>query len=205
MENNNDIKIPLGKRAVKRSFDLLTASVATVVFAIPSAVIALLVWLQDRHNPIFSQERVGRDGRRFTLYKFRSMRIDAEKDGTPQLCRDHDSRLTSVGRFIRGHHLDEFPQLWNVLRGDMSVVGPRPERPFYVDKIKQEFPDYEYVFRVRPGLFSDATLHNGYTDTIDKMVRRAELDLDYTRNFNLATDIRIIWATTMSILSGKKF
>ena len=133
------------------------------------------------------------------------MRIDAEKDGTPQLCRDHDSRLTSVGRFIRGHHLDEFPQLWNVLRGDMSVVGPRPERPFYVDKIKQEFPDYEYVFRVRPGLFSDATLHNGYTDTIDKMVRRAELDLDYTRNFNLATDIRIIWATTMSILSGKKF
>lgn len=198
-------ELSLGKRAFKRGFDLLVASVASVVFALPSAVIGLLVWAQDRHNPIFRQERVGRGGKTFTLYKFRSMRVDAEKDGTPQLCCDHDSRLTGVGSFIRSHHLDEFPQLWNVLCGDMSVVGPRPERPFFVEQIKEVFPDYEHVFKLRPGLFSEATLYNGYADTIEKMVRRAQYDLNYLRNYHIGTDIKIIWNTSISILSGKKF
>lgn len=198
-------RLKRGQAAAKRGFDVLVAVVGSVVFSPVILVSALSIWLYDFKSPIFKQLRVGRNGKAFTLYKFRSMRIDSEGDGVPRLCQDHDDRLTPVGAFLRNHHLDEFPQLWNVLRGDMSVVGPRPERPFFSRQIAERYPDYTKLYALRPGLFSEATLRNGYTDTIDKMVTRAEMDMHYLKNYSFWTDIRIIWQTSVSILTGKKF
>lgn len=198
-------RLTSGQAALKRSFDILTAVGATVLFSPLIAAIALAIWLNDFHNPIFSQKRVGRRGRIFTIYKFRSMRIDSESDGIPRLCEEHDSRLTRIGAFLRNHHLDEFPQLWNVLRGDMSIVGPRPERPFFTERIVERYPEYVLLTSLRPGLFSEATLYNGYTETIEQMIRRAEMDLDYLRGYSFARDLKIIGETTLSIIGGKKF
>ena len=170
-------------------------------------MIAFLVWREDKHSPIFKQERIGKGGKPFTLYKFRSMRIDAEKGGCPQLCatEGQDPRLTKVGSFIRNHHLDEFPQLWNILRGDMSFVGYRPERQFFIDQIMEADSRYEELYEMRPGVFSEATLYNGYTDTLAKMLHRLEMDLDYIKSPSLMRDLSIIWKTSLSILSFKKF
>ncbi len=198
-------RLTSGQAVLKRSFDILTAVGATVLFSPLIAAIALAIWLNDFHNPIFSQKRVGRRGRIFTIYKFRSMRIDSESDGIPRLCEEHDSRLTRIGAFLRNHHLDEFPQLWNVLRGDMSIVGPRPERPFFTERIVERYPEYVLLTSLRPGLFSEATLYNGYTETIEQMIRRAEMDLDYLRGYSFARDLKIIGETTLSIIGGKKF
>lgn len=191
--------------AVKRSFDVIGALVAIAVFLLPSLIIAALIYMEDRRNPIFSQERVGKGGKTFTLFKFRSMRIEAETNGIPALCTDNDERLTRIGAFIRRHHLDEFPQLWNVLKGDMSFVGYRPERRYFIDKIMKENSDYSRLFAIRPGLFSEATLYNGYTDTMEKMLIRLEMDLDYLEHRSLMVDISIIYKTSVSIVSGKEF
>ncbi len=134
------------------------------------------------------------------------MRTDAEVSGVPQLfAGDDDPRLTKIGAFIRAHHLDEFPQLWNVLKGDMSFVGPRPERAYYIQQIMERRPDYSRLYALRPGLFSYATLYNGYTDTIEKMIRRLDYDLQYLETQSLLTDIKIIYLTSISIIFGKKF
>ena len=199
------LRLSFARAALKRMFDILVAVCGAVIFSPVILVVALSIWLEDFHNPIFSQQRVGRKGKVFTIYKFRSMRIDSESDGVPRLCEDHDSRLTRIGAFIRAHHLDEFPQLWNVLKGEMSIVGPRPERPFFTEQILRRFPDYALLTSLRPGLFSEATLYNGYTETIDQMIRRAEMDLDYLRNYSFMRDIKIIFNTSLSILCGKKF
>ena len=191
--------------AAKRFFDIVFALTALLIFFIPCIFIALAIWAEDHHSPIFRQERIGLKGRKFMLYKFRSMRIDAEKNNSPALYHENDSRLTKVGRFIREHHLDEFPQLWNVLRGDMSFVGYRPERQFFIDRISETRPDYSRLFAIRPGLFSNATLYNGYTDTIEKMITRLDMDLEYLENRTLMLDAKIIAKTTISIISGKKF
>lgn len=190
---------------MKRAFDIAVALVAFTLFSPLIAVITLVVWLGDFHSPIFSQRRVGRKGNVFTIYKFRTMRIDSESDGVPKLCEKHDARLTKVGAFLRDHHLDEFPQLWNVFKGDMSVVGPRPERPFFTEKILAEYPDYRLLEALRPGLFSEATLYNGYTETLAQMIRRAEMDIDYLKGYSFRRDIGIIWKTAYSIISGKEF
>lgn len=197
--------LSLSQIILKRAFDILVALVAAVVFSPAIVIIALLIWLDDFHNPIFSQKRIGLRGKEFTIYKFRSMRIDSESDGIPRLCGDHDSRLTGIGAFLRAHHLDEFPQLWNVLKGDMSIVGPRPERSYFVERIVERYPDYMQLSALRPGLFSEATLRNGYTETIDQMIRRAEMDLDYLHHYTFLRDMKIIYDTTVSILCGKKF
>ena len=194
------------ERVIKRTFDFTLALVSLVVF---SPLIALIAFMIKREEPegdiIYSQERIGYKGKPFMLYKFRSMRMDAERDNSPQLFTDGDSRLTRVGAFIRAHHLDEFPQLWNVIKGEMSFVGPRPERRFFIDQIMEHNPDYERLYAVRPGLFSYATLYNGYTDTMEKMLERLRLDLKYLDNFSIFTDIKIIFLTAFSIIFGKKF
>ncbi len=204
-DNVSTCKLSASQIAAKRAFDILVALTACVVFSPVIVVIALLIWFDDFHSPIFSQKRVGMRGKEFVIYKFRSMRIDSESDGIPRLCEENDSRLTRVGAFLRSHHLDEFPQLWNVLKGDMSIVGPRPERPYFTKKIIEKYPDYILLFRLRPGLFSEATLYNGYTETVDQMVRRAEMDIDYLRDYSFTRDIKIIYETTVSIIGGKKF
>ena len=132
--------------------------------------------------------------------------MDAEALNTPQLyAGEDDSRLTEVGKFIRAHHLDEFPQLWNVLKGEMSFVGPRPERQYYIDQIMEYNPDYAKLYVLRPGLFSYATLYNGYTDTMEKMLKRLDYDLQYLEDYSFWTDIKIIYLTSISIIFGKKF
>lgn len=199
------IGLTTAQKAVKRSFDVLVAIGSSIAFSPVIAVISAAVWLEDFHNPIFSQRRVGLNGKEFTIYKFRTMRVDSESDGIPKLCEKHDTRLTRMGAFLRNHHLDEFPQLWNVLKGDMSVVGPRPERPYFTEKIIEAYPDYNMLASLRPGLFSEATLYNGYTETMAQMIRRAEMDIDYLKGYSFGRDIKIIWNTAYSIISGKEF
>lgn len=190
---------------VKRAFDVVCSGLGLLVASPAFLAIYCLIRHEDGGPAIYKQERIGYRGRPFTLYKFRSMSVTSESDGRPALCQKDDKRLTRIGRFLREHHLDELPQLWNVLRGDMSFVGYRPERRYFVDKIKAINPDYEKLYDMRPGLFSVATLYNGYTDTMEKMLERLRMDLDYLENRSLALDLKIIWLTVYSILSGKKF
>lgn len=133
------------------------------------------------------------------------MKVDAEKDG-PQLYKhDKDERMTKIGRFLRIHHLDELPQLWNVLNGDMAFIGPRPERKYYIDKIMEHDKRYVYLYQIRPGVTSYATLYNGYTDTMEKMLKRLDLDLYYLEHRSWWFDIKILFKTFINIVFGKKF
>ena len=190
---------------LKRIFDFTASCGGMVVFSPLYLAIYIAIKCESKGPAIFSQERIGRGGKAFTLYKFRSMKVTSESDGKPALCQHGDARLTRVGKFIREHHLDELPQLWNVAKGDMSFVGPRPERQYYIDKIMEVNPEYERLYEVGLGLFSYATLHNGYTDTLEKMLKRLEYDLEYLENRTMAMDTKIIFQTVWSILSGKKF
>jgi lipopolysaccharide/colanic/teichoic acid biosynthesis glycosyltransferase len=190
---------------LKRTFDVVCSLLSLIVFAIPMGIIYICIKIEDGGSVLFKQERIGLHGRPFILYKFRSMKVNAESKNQPQLCEEEDERLTKVGAFIRNHHLDEFPQLWNILKGDMSFVGPRPERKYFIDKIMERDSNYERLYQLRPGIFSMATLYNGYTNTMEKMIRRMYMDLDYLEKRSFALDIKIIWLTTWSIISGKKF
>lgn len=194
-------------RIIRRTADIVSSSLAIVIFTPLYLVIYLFIKMEDGGQAIFKQERIGRHGRPFYIYKFRSMRVDAEKNG-PQLshsCGEYDSRITKVGRFIRAHHLDELPQLWNVFLGDMSFVGPRPERKFYIDQIMEYDKRYEQLYQIRPGVTSYATLYNGYTDNMEKMLRRLEYDLYYLEHRSLYFDTKILFYTFCAILFGKKF
>ncbi len=192
---------------LKRVFDVVLALGSLVLFAPVMLIIYVLIKMEDPDGDvIYAQERVGLNGKPFKLYKFRSMHMDAESINTPQLyAGEDDPRLTKVGKFIRTHHLDEFPQLWNVLKGEMSFVGPRPERQYYIDQIMEHNPDYVKLYALRPGLFSYATLYNGYTDTMEKMLKRLDYDLQYLEDYSFWTDIKIIYLTSISIIFGKKF
>lgn len=191
---------------MKRLFDVVCVFFASIVFMPFFVAVYVAIKLEDGGPAIFRQERIGRGGKPFMLYKFRSMKVDAEKDGKPQLWSgSEDDRLTKVGRFIRNHHLDELPQFWNIWKGDMSFVGYRPERQFFIDRIMEHNQDYAKLYAIRPGVFSEATLYNGYTDTMEKMLKRLEMDLEYLEKQNLWLDIVIIFKTGVSILTGKKF
>lgn len=192
---------------MKRFLDFLVACVCIIVFAPLFVICFIAILLEDGQPAIYSQERIGLHGKPFNIYKFRSMRRDAEQEG-PQLLLDgamNDPRLTRVGRFLRAHHLDELPQLWNVLRGDMAFIGYRPERKFYIDQIMERDPRYELLYKIRPGVTSYATLYNGYTDTIEKMLRRLELDLYYLEHQSMWFDTKVLFKTFISIVFGKKF
>ena len=202
---NNDA-MSLAGHAVKRSFDIVLSGLLLIVFSPLALICALAVKREDGGPAIYSQERMGRGGKPFNILKFRSMRIDAEASGAPALyAGDDDPRLTKVGKFLRQHHLDELPQLWNVFRGDMSFIGYRPERQFYIDQIMAVNPRYRYLFQIRPGVTSYATLYNGYTDTLDKMLTRLELDLYYLRNHSIWFDARLLALTFLRIVGGRKF
>lgn len=194
-------------RQVKRIGDCILSFVAMVVFSPLFLICYIAVKREDGGPAIFKQERIGRFGRPFNIYKFRSMRLDAEKFG-PQLSHsggDDDPRLTKIGRFLRAHHLDELPQLWNVFCGDMAFIGPRPERKFYIDQILEYDMRYVYLYQIRPGVTSYATLYNGYTDTMEKMLRRLEYDLYYLGHRSWWLDLKVLMNTFCSIVFGKKF
>ena len=194
-------------RNSKRLFDMFSSFVALLVFSPLFLICTILVRREDGGPAIYKQERIGRFGRPFYIYKFRTMRLDAEAMG-PQLSHgggDNDPRLTKIGKFLRAHHLDELPQLWNVFIGDMAFVGPRPERKFYIDQIIEHDKRYEYLYQIRPGVTSYATFYNGYTDTMEKMLRRLEYDLYYLGHRSWRFDIEILWKTFFGIIFGKKF
>ena len=190
---------------MKRLTDLILSAVCLVVFSPLILLCAVAICLANGFPVIYRQERVGRHGLPFFIYKFRTMRVDAEESGPMMLETEGDSRLTRVGKFLREHHLDELPQLWNVLKGDMAFVGPRPERRFYIDRIMRRDPRYPLLYQLRPGVTSYATLYNGYTDTIEKMVKRLELDLYYLEHRSWWLDARILFNTFVHIVVGKKF
>ncbi len=158
----------------------------------------------EKGSIIFKQERVGYKGRPFYLYKFRTMHENAEREG-PKLASKEDDRLTKFGKILREHHLDELPQLWNVLIGDMSMVGPRPERKYFIDQIMKHDPRYTLLYKMRPGVTSLATLYNGYTDTMEKMLERLSMDIEYLQTRSLMGDFIILAKTTLSIINWKKF
>ena len=192
--------------ALKRSFDIGLSGLLLLIFSPVIAICAIMVKREDGGPAIFAQERIGRGGKPFNIYKFRSMRLDAESNGTPALYTgEDDPRLTRTGRFLRAHHLDELPQLWNVLKGDMSFIGSRPERQYYIDQIMEHNARYRYLYQIRPGVTSYATLYNGYTDTLEKMLTRLDLDLYYLRNHSVWFDAKVLGLTFLSIISGKKF
>lgn len=187
------------ERALKRGGDIWFA-LNLLIFLSPVFIIIFLIQKISSPGPaIYSQERIGKGGKPFMIYKFRTMVVDAEKEGTPMLEQNDDPRLTSFGRCLRRHHIDELPQIWNVLKGDMSFVGYRPERQYFIDQIMAINPDYSILFLTSPGVTSMATVHNGYTDTMDKMLKRLEMDLDYLRHRSIALDLKIILQTLFNI------
>ena len=189
----------------KRLFDLLASLTGIIVLSPLIITIFCVVKVSSLGPAFYLQERVGRKGKPFMIYKFRTMVVDTEQDGIPRLAEPDDDRLTAVGRFLRSHHLDELPQLWNVLKGDMSIVGPRPERQYFINQIMKHDTRYERLYQLRPGLTSFATLYNGYTDTMEKMLRRLELDLYYLDHQSWWLDTSIICKTILGIISGRKF
>ena len=193
------------ERNVKRVGDCIIASILMMLFSPLFLVCYIAVKREDGGPVIFKQERIGRFGRPFYIYKFRSMRLDAEKKGPALYAGGKDKRLTKIGKFLREHHLDELPQLWNVFCGDMSFIGPRPERKFYIDKIMAREPRYRFLYQIRPGVTSYATLYNGYTDTIEKMLRRLRYDLFYLQHRSWWLDFKILIKTFINIVFGKKF
>ena len=193
------------ERNTKRLIDLFTALVALIVFSPLFLICYIAVKREDGGPAIFKQERIGRFGRPFYIYKVRSMRVDAEKNGPALYQHEQETRMTKVGKFLREHHLDELPQLWNVVKGEMAFIGPRPERKFYIDQILKHDKRYVFLYQVRPGVTSYATLYNGYTDTMEKMLRRLNLDLYYLEHRSLWFDFKLLVLTFVNIAFGKKF
>ena len=193
------------QRGVKRVTDFVSALVGLVLLSPIFLTIALMMKFQKNGPVIFAQERIGYKGKPFTIYKFRTLSTVVEDEG-PQLVAKSDSvKSTPLERFLREHHLDELPQLWNVLVGDMSLVGPRPERKYFINQIMEHTHDYELIYQMRPGLTSEATLYNGYTDTMEKMLKRLDMDIRYLEHRSLGLDTKIILSTIYNVLSGKKF
>lgn len=193
------------ERALKRLADIFMAAVGLIVLSPLALMIAARLMLL-RNGPVFyRQERIGRRGRPFMICKFRTMSDGAETDG-PKVSFDCAAEAqTPFQCRLRRLHLDELPQLWNVLRGDMSVVGPRPERAFFIKKIMAHDARYPLLFRLRPGLTSEATLRNGYTDTLQKMLCRLNMDLDYLRTRSFRVDVGIILRTVSYMIRRKEF
>jgi sugar transferase (PEP-CTERM system associated) len=190
-------------RWMKRGIDLTLAAALAIVSAPFMLLTAIAVALESGFPVLYCQERVGENGRPFTLCKFRSMRTDAEKGGTPIWARDGDDRVTRVGRFIRKTRLDELPQLWNVVRGDMSFVGPRPERPFFVAELAKEIPFYQQRHAVKPGLTGWAQVKYRYGSSIDDATEKLRYDLYYIKHLSIIFDLTIVFDTVKVVLFRK--
>lgn len=188
---------------IKRAFDIIISAVGLVILSPLLLLIALLVRLDSKGTIFYSQERIGLYGMPFRIYKFRTMVENAEANGVPQVTHDNDPRITRVGHWLRKYRLDELPQLWNILRGDMSIVGPRPERPYFVEQIMKEAPYYCLLYKVRPGLTSWGPIRVGYTDTMEKMIERLNCDVVYVENMSLLLDMKILFFTVGVIVKGK--
>ena len=195
--------LPSWQQNLKRLLDLVL-SLLMLLLLIPLLLIAAIrVRLSSKGSIFYSQERIGYKGKSFMMYKFRSMYVDAEQHG-PQLSHAGDHRVTPWGKTMRRWRMDELPQLWNVLKGEMSLVGPRPERKYYIDQIVQLHPEYKYLLKVKPGITSWGMVNYGYASTIDQMIERMSYDLLYVENIGLALDIKILFYTIQFVFAGKE-
>ncbi|WP_230687476.1 sugar transferase [Hymenobacter ruricola] len=194
--------LPLWQIILKRLMDIVGSALFLLLASWVYAFTALMVKLSSPGPVFYRQERIGRNGQPFRIIKFRSMYVDAEKAG-PALSSDHDPRITKWGRFMRKVRLDELPQFWNVLKGDMSIVGPRPERQFFIDQIVKIAPHYRHLHRVRPGLTSLGQVKYGYAETVAQMVERLKFDILYIENMSLAMDFRVLLYTLKIIVEGR--
>jgi sugar transferase (PEP-CTERM system associated) len=199
---SDGFRVAGGVRLVKRVFDVALAGVGLILAAPLMLLVALAIWLEDGFPVIYPQERVGRNGTAFTLFKFRSMRRDAEA-GTPIWASDRDERVTVVGRALRTTRLDELPQLWNVLKGDMSFVGPRPERPYFVAQLAAQIPFYEQRHAVRPGITGWAQVKYRYGASVEDAMEKLRYDLYYIKHLSIGFDVTILVDTVKVMLFGK--
>ena len=193
------------QRGVKRALDFVMSALGLILLS-PIFVIISVLMKCPRNGPIFfRQARIGYKGKPFVILKFRTISNKTESN-IPQLTsKTNYKNSTPFEQFLREHHLDELPQLWNVLVGDMSLVGPRPERKYFIDKIMEHTDLYPIIYNMRPGLTSEATLYNGYTDTMEKMLKRLQMDINYFERRSLWLDFKIIIKTFVNIVSGNKF
>ncbi len=194
--------LPPWQKFVKRLFDILT-SVFILVLGFPFyLLIGLLVKFSSEGPMFFSQERIGLGGKPFNIFKYRSMRIDAEAEG-PQLSKENDPRITALGKLLRKTRIDEFPQFWNVLKGDMSLVGPRPERQFFINQITEKAPHYRRLHRIKPGITSWGQVKYGYAENVDEMLERLQYDLLYLENISIVLDLKILIYTVLIMFQAR--
>jgi exopolysaccharide biosynthesis polyprenyl glycosylphosphotransferase len=193
--------IPQWQISIKRMMDWTVSIIALVLLFPLLCLIGFVVLITSKGPAFYLQERIGRNGEPFKIIKFRTMFVDSEKSG-PQLSRDDDPRITPVGRFLRKSRLDEFPQFFNVLRGDMALVGPRPERAHFIDQIIKRAPHYRHLQKVRPGITSWGQVKYGYAENVDEMVQRLRFDLIYIENMSIALDFKILCYTVLTVLRG---
>lgn len=190
------------KYSLRRIIDVVSSLMIFILFGWLYIIIGIIVKLSSKGNVIYSQERIGLNGVPFRIYKYRTMYPDAEKNG-PALSEKNDVRVTPAGRILRKLHLDELPQFYNVLVGDMSIIGTRPEREFYIWKILEKAPEYKEILKNKPGITSWGQLKYGYATNIDEMIQRLDYDLYYINNKSLLMDIRIFFTTIFLVLFGK--
>jgi len=195
--------LPEWQSFLKRSMDIICSLLAIIVL-LPVYIFVIIGVKRSSPGPvIYAQVRIGKNRKPFKMYKFRSMYVDAEKDGKPQLSSKNDPRVTPFGRFLRKVRLDETPQFFCVLKGDMSLVGPRPERKYYIDEIEKHAPEYRLLLNIKPGITSWGQVKFGYAENIDQMIQRLKYDLLYLENMSLVTDIKILIYTALIVVQGR--
>ncbi|HEY0030709.1 MAG TPA: sugar transferase [Bacteroidia bacterium] len=194
--------MPTWQQSLKRIIDICASLMVLTLFSWVYLIVAIVVKISSKGPIFYSHERIGWHGKPFFIHKFRSMRVDAEKAG-PALSSKEDPRITSVGRFLRKVRLDEIPQFYNVLIGEMSIVGPRPERQFFIDQIVLKAPHYKHLHKVRPGITSWGQVKYGYAENVDEMVQRLKYDIIYIENMSLGVDVKIMIYTALIVIQGR--
>ena len=194
--------MPDWQKNLKRVFDIVFSCFVLILTSPMLLLIALGIKLSSKGPILFKQERIGLKGKPFQIIKFRSMRTDAELAG-PQLSKENDPRITKIGLFLRKTRLDEFPQFWNVLKGEMSIVGPRPERAYFIEKIMEKAPYYKRLQKVKPGITSWGQVKYGYAENVDQMIERLYYDILYIENNSLALDFKIMAYTILIMVQGR--